>query len=118
MTALVETSCDSRRDVTLLFDPRAFEPLTETQWNEPRVRDAIQAIVAAAEEAFDDAALWPAGEWESWQTPLPLKNLYVGAAGVLWALHALRGRGRRGRRPRPRRTQSLARTSAGGRSPT
>ena len=32
--------------------------------------------------------------WESWHTPLPLKNLYGGAAGVLWALHALRGRGR------------------------
>jgi len=80
--------------VTMLFDPGAFEPLTETPWSEPRVRDAIQAIVEAAEEAFDDAALWPAGEWESWQTPLPLKNLYVGAAGVLWALHALRSRGR------------------------
>jgi hypothetical protein len=79
--------------VTLLFDPDAFAPLTETPWNEPRVRDAIRAIVAEAEGAFDDAALWPAGEWESWQTPLPLKSLYVGAAGVLWALHALRGRG-------------------------
>ena len=39
--------------MTLLFDPGAFEPLTETPWNEPRVRDAIQAIVDAAEDAFD-----------------------------------------------------------------
>src|SRR5699024_10860545 len=36
---------DPRRDVTLLFDPGAFEPLTDAPWNEPRVRDAIQAIV-------------------------------------------------------------------------
>jgi len=28
-----------------------------------------------------------------WQEPLPLKNLYVGAAGVIWALDGLRRRG-------------------------
>ncbi len=38
--------------------------------------------------------LWPSGEWESWQNALPLKSLYVGASGVVWALHALRSRGR------------------------
>jgi lantibiotic modifying enzyme len=77
-----------------LYKPEAFEPLTDTPWNEARVADAIQHIVDAAEYAFGDRKLWPAGEWESWQTPLPLKNLYVGAAGVVWALHALRSRGR------------------------
>jgi lantibiotic modifying enzyme len=59
-----------------------------------RVADGIQAIVEAAEAAFDEKELWPAGEWERWQTLLPLKSLYVGAAGVVWALHALRSRGR------------------------
>ena len=77
-----------------LYTPEAFVPLTETPWNEARVREAIQAIATAAEDAFDDATLWPAGEWESWKTPTPLKSLYVGAAGVLWALHVLRGRSR------------------------
>ena len=80
--------------MTELYRPEAFEPLTETPWNEARVADAIQEIVDAAESAFDARQLWPAGEWESWQTPLPLKSLYVGASGVVWALHALRGRGR------------------------
>ena len=80
--------------MTQLYDPETFEPLTDTPWNEARVADAIQAIAAAAEDAFDEKELWPAGEWESWNTPLPLKNLYIGAAGVLWALHALRGRDR------------------------
>src|SRR4051794_10108986 len=34
-----------------------------------------------------------AGEWESWRTPTPLKSLYVGAAGIVWALDVLRRRG-------------------------
>jgi Lanthionine synthetase C-like protein len=79
---------------TQLYKPDAFEPLTDTPWNEARVADAIQRIVDAAESAFDEKELWPAGEWESWHMPLPLKSLYVGAAGVVWALHALRSRGR------------------------
>jgi lantibiotic modifying enzyme len=80
--------------MTELYKPEAFEPLTDTPWNEVRVADGIQAIVEAAESAFDDERLWPAGQWERWQTPLPLKSLYVGAAGIVWALHALRSRGR------------------------
>jgi lantibiotic modifying enzyme len=80
--------------MTELYKPEAFEPLTDTQWNEARAADGIQAIVESAESAFDEKELWPAGEWESWQTPVPLKSLYVGAAGVIWALHALRSRGR------------------------
>ena len=46
-----------------------------------------------AESAYDDEQLWPAEEWDSWQTPTPLKALYVGAAGVVWALAALERRG-------------------------
>jgi hypothetical protein len=34
--------------------------------------------------------LWPADQWDRWHATSPLKNLYVGAAGVLWALDALR----------------------------
>jgi hypothetical protein len=49
--------------------------------------------VANADSAYDPEALWPAEEWDSWQTPTPLKALYVGAAGVVWALGALERRG-------------------------
>jgi lantibiotic modifying enzyme len=80
--------------LTQLYKPEVFEPLTDTPWNEARVADAIQKIANAADSAFDEKAFWPAGEWESWHMPLPLKSLYVGAAGVVWALHALRNRGR------------------------
>jgi hypothetical protein len=77
----------------VLFRPEAFEPLTERAWDAARVRDAIRAIVADADAAFSPEALWPADDWDAWTSPLPLKNLYVGAAGVIWALDALRRRG-------------------------
>ena len=76
----------------MLYDPAAFEPLTDRPWNEARVRDGIRAIVADADAAFDPSALWPAHEWDGWQAALPLKNLYVGAAGVVFALDELRRR--------------------------
>jgi Lanthionine synthetase C-like protein len=80
--------------VTELYQPETFEPLTDAPWDEARVKDAIQRIVTQAEDAFDEENLWPAGEWEGWENFLPLKSLYVGAAGVVWALLALRTRGR------------------------
>jgi len=79
----------------VLYDPAQFEPLTDAPWDDGRVRDAIAAIVADVDAAFDAAALWPAEEWDSdgWGSRLPLKDLYVGAAGVIWALDALMRRG-------------------------
>ena len=77
----------------MLYRPEAFEPLTEQPWDDGRVRDAVRAIVADADRAFDPSGLWPAHEWDGWNTPLPLKCLYVGAAGVIWALDSLRRRG-------------------------
>src|ERR671923_2100045 len=75
------------------YEPAQFEPLIDESWDSARIEDAIASIVADADAAFDPEELWPAHEWEGWQTPLPLKNLYVGAAGVIWALDALQRRG-------------------------
>jgi hypothetical protein len=77
----------------VLFAPAAFEPLTDEPWGETLVRGGIAAIVADADSAFDPDGLWPAHEWDGYNAPLPLKNLYVGAAGVVWALDDLRRRG-------------------------
>jgi hypothetical protein len=74
---------------TTLYEPAQFDPLIDEPWDPARVEDAIAAIVADTDAAFDSAALWPAHEWDGWEEPLPLKNLYVGAAGVIWALDAL-----------------------------
>jgi lantibiotic modifying enzyme len=76
----------------MLYRPDAFEPLTQTPWDEQRVRAAIRGIVADVDGAFHADALWPADEWDGWQATLPMKNLYVGAAGVIWALDVLRRR--------------------------
>jgi lantibiotic modifying enzyme len=77
----------------VLYRPDAFEPLTDEGWDQGRVRNAIRSIVADADDAFEPEGLWPADDWDAWASPLPLKSLYVGAAGVVWALDALRRRG-------------------------
>jgi lantibiotic modifying enzyme len=80
-------------DTVALYESAQFEPLIDEPWVAARVEDAIAAIVSDAEAAFDREALWPANEWDVWESPLPLKSLYAGAAGVIWALDALRRHG-------------------------
>jgi len=77
----------------VLYRPEGFEPLAHVPWDEWRVREEIHDIVADADGAYRRGELWPADEWDGWESPLPLKTLYVGAAGVAWALHLLRVRG-------------------------
>lgn len=77
----------------VLYEQARFEPLIDKPWVPARVEDAIAAIVSDAAATFDLDALWPAEEWDGREEPLPLKSLYVGAAGVIWALDALRRSG-------------------------
>ena len=74
----------------MLFRPDAFEPLIDSGWYDAAVGNAIRAIVADADRAFHPHDLWPADDWDAWSSPLPLKTLYAGAAGVVWALARLR----------------------------
>ena len=77
-----------------LFEPDFFEPLTDEAWDEARVRSAIEEIVADADTVYDARELWPVtDEWDNWGSRMPLKHLYVGAAGVVWALRELERRG-------------------------
>ena len=76
----------------MLYQPEGYEPLAG-EWDEERIRSGIRAIVADADAAYGAESLWPANDWDSWQTPTPLKALYVGAAGMVWALEQLRERG-------------------------
>jgi hypothetical protein len=73
----------------VLHSPELHEPLTERPFDEAWVRNAIGAVVADADAAYDDG--WPAHDWDGYRAALPLKNLYVGAAGVVWALDRLGG---------------------------
>ena len=74
----------------MLYQPEQFEPLTDAPWDEDHVQRRIREIVADADNAYDATSLWPADDWDGWNTPLPLTTLYVGAAGVIWALDVLR----------------------------
>jgi hypothetical protein len=77
-----------------LYRQEAFEPLTETAWSEARARDGIREIVADTHAAWRGPKLfWRAHDWDGWHGTSPMKNLYVGTAGVLWALDQLRRRG-------------------------
>jgi hypothetical protein len=77
----------------VLYRPEAFEPLTDEPWSDGRVRRGIAAIVADADEHFDAGGLWPANDWDAWNSTPPLKDLYCGAGGVVLALDSLRRRG-------------------------
>ena len=57
------------------------------------MRAAIAAIVTDTENAFDERELWPAHLLDLDEGPLPMvKSLFLGAAGVIWALHDLERR--------------------------
>jgi hypothetical protein len=76
----------------MLWDPAAHEPLVQDAWDEVRTRAAIRAIVADAEDAYDDG--WPphpddAGPGD----PGPWGGLYLGGPGVVDALRRLAKRG-------------------------
>jgi len=77
----------------VLYTRELHEPLTETPWSEARARELVEAIVADTERAYSAGALWPAHDWDGYRAALPMKNLYVGAAGVVWGLNRLRRRG-------------------------
>jgi lantibiotic modifying enzyme len=78
----------------MLYRPEAFEPLVDTPWSELRARAAIREIVEDTDAAFRGPRLfWRANDWDGWHSTSPMKNLYVGTAGVLWALDRLRQRG-------------------------
>jgi lanthionine synthetase-like protein len=77
-----------------LYRPEAFDRLTDRAWDEARARDRIREVVADADAAWRGPKLfWKASAWDGWQATSPLKNLYVGTAGVLWGLDQLRQRG-------------------------
>jgi hypothetical protein len=74
----------------VLYGPELHEPLTNASWDAERARKAIRAIVADADRAYDAEGFWAAQEWDAYEARLPLKNLFVGAGGLAWALDRLR----------------------------
>jgi Lanthionine synthetase C-like protein len=77
----------------VLYRADAFEPLTDEPWEEARVDRAVKELAADAEQGFDPVQLWPAADDDRDGTRLPLTSIYLGAAGVIWALGRLSRRG-------------------------
>jgi hypothetical protein len=73
----------------VLYDAGLHEPLTDRAWNDAWAQDAIARIVADAVQTYDAETFWPAQEWDAFDAPLPLTEVYCGAAGVVWALGEL-----------------------------
>jgi Lanthionine synthetase C-like protein len=76
----------------MLYTPTAHEPLTEVPWDEQRVRAAIREIAREAEEALEPDAGWPPHPRDD-EKERRFHTLYLGAAGVIWALESLQARG-------------------------
>jgi hypothetical protein len=69
-----------------LFRPSEHEPLAGAEWSEEAAEQAIAAIVADAESAFDGER-WP---FHPADEPDDSPNdIYLGVAGMAWALHEL-----------------------------
>lgn len=75
-----------------LHDPARHEPLRELPWDAARAREAIERIIADAEARFAADRYWPAHPNDT-DGLGPDYPLYMGACGVMWALHYLEALG-------------------------
>lgn len=76
----------------MLFDPDRHEPLIESPWDEATARACIESILRDAVDIFAANGVWPAHPLDRSSTD-GRDDLYLGAAGTLWALNHLAGQG-------------------------
>jgi Lanthionine synthetase C-like protein len=75
---------------TGLFSPEQHEPLAGAGWDEGRVAAAVEAIAADALSAQQGDGFWPVHpDDEDEKGTCCRTGLYLGAAGLVWALHRL-----------------------------
>ena len=72
----------------MLWRADEHERLTERAWDADRAEAAVAAIVADAEAAAVDAG-WPGHPLDGADETPPVSSLYLGSAGMIWALHEL-----------------------------
>ena len=75
----------------MLYTRTRHEPLGDAPWSEARARAGIEAIVAATLAGVDErTGLWPLHpNDEEPGDDGPLRGLYCGAGGIIWALDQL-----------------------------
>lgn len=73
-----------------LFDPSDHAPLTRSPWDEDSIRLALDEILDETRDALEPAHFWPRSKRdEVGRASDRDRGLWVGAAGVLWALDYL-----------------------------
>lgn len=78
-----------------LIEPDRHERLSAQRWDERAARRAIETIARDCEDRFTTDNLWPPHplDAEGEAVSAPFTMLYMGAAGVIWALDSLARRG-------------------------
>lgn len=72
----------------MLWRPDQHEPLTERDWDPAAARRAVAAIIRDAEAAAG-GGVWPGHPLDEVAAQRRFCSLYMGGAGVIWALHIL-----------------------------
>src|SRR5271166_1424327 len=75
----------------MLYDAERHETLTANAWNEQAAVACINEILNDTVDKFSARDLWPCHPLDSF-SPDARWNLYIGAAGTIWALHHLSGK--------------------------
>lgn len=82
--------------MSVLFAPARHAPLAAAPWSDGAARATLEGLVAGLEDAYrGPELLWPnhlddlAGDPD-----VPLRTLYLGAGGIVWALARLARTGR------------------------
>ena len=75
----------------MLYDPARHEPLGDTRWDESVARAWIERFAEDAQRNFSPEALWPVHprDADADDPGRPFTMIYLGAAGVIWALDRL-----------------------------
>lgn len=74
----------------MLFEPRRHETLVEDRWDADRALGCVRAIVEDIDAHLDPDRFWPTHPLDADDDDTErFMSLYLGAAGVLWALHYL-----------------------------
>lgn len=76
-------------DWSMLFTPANHEPLVDVVWDEEWVRARIDEIADDAEAAVGDDGLWPVHPLDEISDQPLRAGVYLGAAGIVWAVHRL-----------------------------
>jgi hypothetical protein len=75
-----------------MFDPKRHIALTPEPWDEAAARSEIETIVVDAVARFDPVKFWPSHPNDD-GVPDGSEDLYLGAAGVIWAIDYLKRQG-------------------------